>query len=452
MDAEKPLTVVVIGRTETGRERRSGGADEGLGRYARSFGWLVAARLGRMVLSITVGAWVARYLAPAEFGALSYQLSLVAMVSALAGAGLDGLLVRELVTRPGGVGETLGTAMGLRLAAGVVLYVALLAGWWATHDGGAGGWMLAVLGADIILQSANVFDLYFQAQVANKWTALAGIGAAVAASAVRVGLILAGASLVCFAGAVLVESLVLAAGLAYFYGRGRPTTDRWSYDAGYARRLLAESWPLIVSAGAVAGCMRVDQVMLGALAGEAAVGVYAAAARLGEAWYFVPMFMGTVLNRWVLDGRALGDAVYRERLLRFYAGTVWCAIGIAAAVALLASPLVLALYGRDYAAAAGALRIHAIGGVFLALGVAAGKWFVAEGHTRGLMGKALLGLGVNVAANALLIPAYGVNGAAAGTAAGHLAANVLYDFIDPRVRTQRGLKLRAFTPWSLRRS
>ncbi len=403
-------------------------------------------------MGVGVGAWVARYLAPAEFGELSYQVAIVALLSALAGAGLDGLVVRELVRRKADSGETLGTAVGLRVGFGAVLYVLLLVSWACTSGIERGFWMIALLGADVVLQSGNVLDLYFQARTQNRWPVFASVLAVTVSSLVRVALIVGGASVVYFAGAVLVEGLVLAGGLVVFHFWRRTESERWRFSARRARALLAESWPMIVSAAAIAGCMRVDQVMLKALAGEAAVGVYAAAARLGEAWYFVPMFAGTVLNPWILEGKSQGEATYRRRLIWLYGVTLWVSLAVAALVCATASPLILLLYGPDYAAAVNPLRLHVLGGVFLATGVAAGKWFVAEGHTTGLMGKALLGLAVNLAVSMALIPRYGVVGAALGTAAGHFAANVVYDLLDPRVRPQLRLKLAAVVPWSFGKS
>lgn len=401
------------------------------------------------MVSLTVGAWVARHLAPADFGTLSYLIALVALPAALAAMGLDGLIVRELVSRRQEAGEILGTALGLRVGAGLFLYGGLLGfGWWEVGPGPT-LLMLAMVGFEVVLQGGTVFDLYFQARLANKWTVAAGTLATLLAAAVRVALILRDATVVAFAAAVMLEAILLAAGLAWFYRRQERTRERWRFSRARARALLGESWPMIVSAVAIAGSMRLDQVLLQALAGDAAVGVYAAAARLGEAWYFLPMFLGTALNPWILAGRSLGAEAYRQRLLRLYSGMIWGAGAVAALVALAAGPLISILFGADYVDAVSPLRIHVLGGVFLALGMAAGKWYLAEGYTLGLMQKALFGLAVSAIGNLLLIPRYGVSGAAAAAAAGHFAANVGYDLIDPRVRPQLALKLRALAPWSL---
>jgi len=41
-------------------------------------GWLLCDRILRMVIGLTIGAWVARYLGPAQFGELAYVISFIA--------------------------------------------------------------------------------------------------------------------------------------------------------------------------------------------------------------------------------------------------------------------------------------------------------------------------------------------------------------------------------------
>ena len=43
-------------------------------------GWLFADRALRMVLAVLVGAWMARYLGPGQFGEFAYVMSFVALL------------------------------------------------------------------------------------------------------------------------------------------------------------------------------------------------------------------------------------------------------------------------------------------------------------------------------------------------------------------------------------
>ena len=63
-------------------------------------GWLLADRVLRMGVGLFVGAWVARYLGPAQFGSLNFALSLVALLGPLTTLGLDGIVIREIVNDP----------------------------------------------------------------------------------------------------------------------------------------------------------------------------------------------------------------------------------------------------------------------------------------------------------------------------------------------------------------
>ena len=55
-----------------------------------------------------------------------------------------------------------------------------------------------------------------------------------------------------------------------------------------AKRLLSESWPLILSGVALMLYMRIDQIMIGNMINDSAVGVYSVAVKMAEVWYFVP--------------------------------------------------------------------------------------------------------------------------------------------------------------------
>jgi O-antigen/teichoic acid export membrane protein len=51
---------------------------------------------------------------------------------------------------------------------------------------------------------------------------------------------------------------------------------------------MRDAWPLIFAGMVVSVYMKIDQVMLKEMLDTKAVGIYAAAVKLCEAWYFVP--------------------------------------------------------------------------------------------------------------------------------------------------------------------
>jgi PST family polysaccharide transporter len=53
-------------------------------------------RMMRLALGLLIGAWVARYLGPAQYGELVYVLAYIAIFQAIANLGLDDIVVRKI--------------------------------------------------------------------------------------------------------------------------------------------------------------------------------------------------------------------------------------------------------------------------------------------------------------------------------------------------------------------
>jgi len=142
--------------------------------------------------------------------------------------------------------------------------------------------------------------------------------------------------------------------------------------------LLKDSWPLILSSMVIAIYMKIDQVMIKEMLDAEAVGNYAAAVRLSEAWYFIPMVISSSLFPAIINAKKISEKLYYDRLQKLYNLMVWMAISIALPMTFLSDWIVNLLYGAKYSEAGDVLMIHIWAGVFVFLGVASGKWFVAE--------------------------------------------------------------------------
>jgi O-antigen/teichoic acid export membrane protein len=152
------------------------------------------------------------------------------------------------------------------------------------------------------------------------------------------------------------------------------------------------------------------------------VGLYAAAVRLSEAWYFIPMVITSSVFPVIINAKKKSDALYYRRLQNLYDLMVWLAVAIALPTSLLAPWVIRVLYGDVFLPAAGALSIHVWAGVFVFFGVARGKWLIVENLQRKSFQYIALGGLVNIVLNSYLIPLYGINGAAIATLGGQFVA------------------------------
>ena len=179
--------------------------------------------------------------------------------------------------------------------------------------------------------------------------------------------------------------------------------------------LIRDAWPLIFSGVMISVYMKIDQVMLKEMLNTKAVGVYAAAVKLCEAWYFVPTVFTASLFPAIISAKQKNEELYKNRLQKLYDLMVWSSLGVAVPTAFLADWVIIILYGVEFNGAANVLRIYIWAGVFTFLGVASFKWLIAENLQHISFYLYAIGSIVNIVCNWFLIPIHGISGAAFAT-------------------------------------
>lgn len=398
-------------------------------------GWLFVLRVGRILFALFVGVWVARYLGPAQFGDLSYALAFVALFVPLTTLGLEGIVVRDLVREPAARNEILGTSFLLRLAGGV-LSVALIVGLISMirAEDALVRRLTGIVALGIVFQSFDTIDILFQSRVESKYTVYARFVALVLANVAKIVLIVRGAGLVAFAWVSVFEMAMTALGLAGVYRARGFFMAAWRASLARARNLLGQSWSLILSGALAIIYLKIDQVMLGEMAGREEVGVYSTAVRISEVWYFVPMAITRSVFPALIRSRERGARIYHRRLQQLYDFLVWIALGLAVVMTFAANRLILLLFGEAYAASGPILAIHVWAGIFVFLKAGLGRWLLAEGFLHFLFISNSVGAVVNVILNLFLIPAYGGIGAAIATVVSYAAAGYGACFLVPSMR------------------
>lgn len=385
-------------------------------KYFFNTGWLFAEKILRMAVGLFVGVWVARYLGPTKFGLLSYAQSFVALFAAVSTLGLDQILVRELVKNPDQERELLGTAFVLRLlGATATLGILTIAVNFTSNDAYTNA-LIFIIGSATVFQAFKVIDLYFQAKVISKYAVLANMISVSVSSLVKIILILYNAPLIDFAWVVLFDSCVLAMGYMYFFKKR--TASRLQFlkiRTNIAFSLLKNSWPLIISGLAVTIYMRIDQVMIKNMLDNRAVGQYAAAIRLSEIWYVIPVVTSSSLFPAIINAKRINEELYYDRLQRLYELMLILSLSIVLPMSLLSNPIVKLLYGVQYNDAAEVLMVHIWAAIFVFLGCASSRWLLAENLQIFSLFNTGIGAITNIALNYFLIKIWGIVGAAWAT-------------------------------------
>jgi len=407
-------------------------------------GWLFADKVLRMGVGLFVGVWIARYLGPEQFGLLNFATAFVALFGAFATLGLDSIVVRELVKNPDRQHELLGTAFVLKLIGAVLaLLLAIIAIALMRTDEQLTLWLVALSAAGFIFQSVNVIDFYFQAKVQSKYTVYAANAAFILVTIVKVVLLVSAAPLIAFAWVGLGEVALTSFFLVVAYRANHHNLHEWCYSLNVARELVSYSWPLILSGLAIMIYMRIDQIMIGQMLGDEQVGLFSAAVKISEVWYFIPLAVATSVFPAVIATKKQSETLYIQRLQKLFDLMVILALVLAIPLTLLSDWVVVFLFGETYQNASLVLAIHVWGGVFVFLGVASSHWFLAENLQSLSFYRTLFGAILNVCANFILIPAFGIAGAAVSTLLSQSGASYFFDFSNKKTRGMFWMKTKS---------
>lgn len=387
----------------------------GFKKYFVNTSWLFFERIVGMAVTFFVGVYVARYLGPSNFGLLSYAASFVGLFATISTLGLDNIVVRELVKDEKKRDELLGTTFVLKIIGSILVLIIIVIAVRFTNNDNFTNLLIFIIVIGTIFQSFNVINFYFQSKVLSKYTVYAQIFSSIICAAIKLVLIYFNMSLIYFVIVSLLQSIILASGFIIIYIKQKSSLFNWRINLGLAKRLLKDSWPLMLSGITISIYMKIDQVMIKNMLDAKAVGNYAVAVRLSEVWYFIPMAITSSVFPAIINAKKISEKLYYERLQKLYDLMVWLAIGVALPMTFLANDIITLLFGVQYQYAVNVLRIYIWASVFVFLGVATGKYLIAENYTKISFLRTFMGAIINITLNIMLIPKFGINGAAIAT-------------------------------------
>ncbi|MDD5005702.1 MAG: flippase [Candidatus Omnitrophica bacterium] len=406
---------------------------EGIKKYTVNTGYLFLEKIARIIVTLTIWAIVVRYLGPEQYGIFSYAFSFVFLFSILSDLGLNDIIVRDLITNKQKEKLILGTALFLKLLGSISAILLIFISAYVFAIDHLSRILILIMSFRLFFQSFNHIDSYFQAEVMSKYSVYAKILSLVCTSILCLLFIHLKLPLIYFAIVVVAEAAVLALGLTIFYITQKKIFP-WRCNIATAKDLLANSWPLALSIIAISIYMRIDQIMLKLMLDSASVGYYAAAVPISESFYFVPLAITGSLFPAIVKTKTKDNILYQNRIRALFSMLLWTGIAMAIFITLISRPLVNIVYGQQYYPTASVLSLHVWASVFVFLGAAESKWILAENLQIYLMFYMIIGAVLNILLNFILIPIWGINGAAATTVFSQFFVVVAANLISKKTR------------------
>ncbi|WP_282938858.1 flippase [Paenibacillus sp. RC67] len=414
--------------------------------------WLISDKVVNLITGVIVTAAIARYFGPDLFGQFNYALALVTLFTAFSALGLETLTVKNLVNKEYDEGTILCTSLVLRVIGGIVLTIIAAIAIKIIEPANVNLHIIVyILSFTMVVRSMEVIEYWIQAHQRSKVSSIIRISVYIITAILKLMVVVFGGSLVHFSLVYVVDVAITGLALIIVYFKIRQDRTHWILNFSYAREIMSKSWSLILSGLMVTLYMRVDQVMLGSmLPDKAELGVFSAAVRIAEMWYFVPMAVIVSFKPIIIKNKNVDQQSYLKSVQLLYTIVAWMSIGFGLIILLLSKPIIKVLFGADYLSAASILVISVWAGTFAMLGSARSIWLICEGLQKFTITYTLGGLVVNILLNILLIPQYGAYGAAIATLASQLTANVVVLAFFKKTRKSSIMILKSLFPGIVR--
>jgi PST family polysaccharide transporter len=261
----------------------------------------------------------------------------------------------------------------------------------------------------------------------------ARISAFLIGTAFRLLLILLHEPLWWFALTYAIEAALTSVGFAMAYHWAGGVFLMWRTRRSRAVELLKQSWPVLFSGMAIMVYMRIDVIMLEAMQGARAVGIYATATRISEVWYFVSTAIVSSVSPAIIQS-VDNPRIYYARIQQLFSLMSLISLVIGSCIALSSKLIIHLLYTDAFSAAAPVLAIHVWASIFVFLGVAQSPWDLSQNLLKLSFYRTLSGAVANISLNLVLIPKYAALGAAVATVASYGVSAVVGNAFNVRTR------------------
>lgn len=412
---------------------------------SRNTAALLASNFSNKVVGFLVMLSVARFLGAEQFGLYTFVFAYVGVFGLVTDLGLTTVVSRELSQDEITGRLCLGNAIEVRFFISVVGYLVCVGASLLYHGWSMKTSLIALSALSFLFTPLATIQAVFTARLRLYVTSIVNFCSRL--------LLLLAVQWLARAGAAVWALIAVEVGLGgtttivLWFWSARMLSPNYRPDLRVIRKVIAEGAPLFLTSVFISLYFRIDVFFLEYWIGDRAVGSYAAAYRLTEAVPLAATALTSSLFPVVCQMVHQGNSQLLEKLLR---GSQKILLGVALpATAILAwysVPIMRLVYAGRFDASASALAILGCGFIFTYLNILSSTLMIASNRGRVLMLVTLGMLCLNAILNFLLIPLYGVPGAALTTVLTEVGGSVALLFLTETFHGLTNVLLRLMAP------
>lgn len=405
--------------------------------------WFSLEKLVNLITAVFIIPQIFNALGTVDMGKLKLAESVLGMFLPIFSLGLSAICVREFVFKPHKSHAIMATAFVMRFISWGLVFIGLIGYLWVT---GSASLFIIYLSLTVgyLFKLTDIFEYYLLAKKQAKSIFIVKIISLFIVVLLQYYGIKQQLPVTYFAQVIAIDFLLQ--GLLYLLILSLQKTlklRQWRFNVALGKQLLKMGFPLLVSEALVMIYIGIDELALKYFHGDHANGVF------GSVQFLV------IDLSWVI-GFAAVNAIYPSLAQSFKAhkntyiaktkqlalALIVFGLGIALIYTFFGGAILSAFFSKQYEEAKTALLIFCWAPMFVFIGLIYEKHLLTTNRLKHNVYRFMVGCITNLLLCSLLVPQYGVNGAAVAVLISHFITNIGYIAFDAVTRQQLKAYLR----------
>ncbi len=387
--------------------------------------------VGQKIVSLTYFTFLARTLGKTQTGEYTAALAMSTLFVVFIDLGLTNVLIRDGAKHQNNLAHLFSEVLSIKILTGLLSYGALLLMCSLLNFEASFILLVSLSGITMLVDSLHL-SLYGYLRAHNQlqYEAIGMVASQIITLVIGSVCLILKLPLITLMLSFLIASIANA-GYAFFWTKNyglRITNLTFTKNL---KPLLLTAIPFALAVIFGRFYSYVDIIFLKKIAGNAAVGIYSTPSKITFAFQFIPLALIATLYPTLSQLYTTNLYRFREILTQSILYLLAIALPISIGILLLAEPIIILAFSKEYLESVQPLRIMIVSLIFSFLSFPLGAALNASGHEKRqtvITGCALL---VNIIANLVLIPRYGALGAAYAALLGNAGLGLAGFFLLP---------------------
>ena len=389
--------------------------------------WLLVEQGGRILSSLLITILIVNYLGAERFGSFSLALAILTALGPIVGLGMDAILFKRFISQESSALKLIETSCLLRLIIAIIIIISttllnllLSDAFWS---------ILNVLVFGFLFDSFLSFKDYFLAKLKNKFYTYSTL----VSFLLQLGLVYI---------LVTKEANVSYLALTYVFAKGIQSCSLYfsyaylekvrivpKWNINLSKSLLSASFPMMLASTAGLLYSLQDQFFIKAMLDETELGIYVVGIKLVMICIVLPTIVSNVFYPSLVSKfEQANKAPYEQQLEAIYAVFFIAGVLFFLFLFLSADSLIDLLFNDEFSRSSDIMKIYALILICAFFQSINNKVLVLHNLQSVIFKRVLLALILNAVLNFILIPQYGLVGAAYSTVLSELFIVVSYVF------------------------